>query len=426
MKSKSGLFWFNMKKVITVMGLVFVVTLFTGCAGSRERLNPSDSKSGVNSSNVVDGGNVNSPEESKSSLIMESRESSTKESDASQSNESRTSSEIESEAPASTENVPCSHDYTHEILRYTSCSQEGIARYTCTICGYSEDRKEDIEGGSYHNLKTEKIEPTCTEYGYTIYSCSDCSYSNRETDYSQRPSHQFVRKVIASATELSVGVIEDVCAVCGINQGAKYVNYFSDIEYKTKELAEADLAAMVLVGSLNLNSSGKTDLEKLCALKEWYYNNTRYDTTYSKHTAYNNLVEHTSVCQGYAEALCLVLPKCGIETYYCSSDKLNHAWNVVNIDGQWTYTDFVGGLNFNSEHLIIGSNAIGTANDVIIKSYNAGMSSGRYEEADFDQSLIVTNFRLFDFDAGEISVIVGPGYFKYKKGNTTWTHPYKN
>lgn len=44
-------------------------------------------------------------------------------------------------------------------------------------------------------------------------------------------------------------------------------------------------------------------------------------------------------------------------------------------------------------------------------SYNVGMSSGYYKEADFDQSLIVTNLRLFNFGAGEISVTVGPRIF---------------
>lgn len=360
---------------------------------------------------------------------------------------------------------PCEHNFSREVLSYTTCSQSGKAGYTCTLCGYSEEREENIEGASYHDLKktgsvaatctnygytvyscadcsyseteedhsvkpahdikTEKTAATCTQYGYTTYFCTKCSYSRKETNYGAKPAHRLENKIVSAASKNAVGIAENVCAECGYTKGAKrFVNYFNDIEYTTRDHAEADLAAMNLVEELKLNSK-KSDLEKLCALKKWYCDNTSYDFTYTKYSAYDSLVGKTSVCQGYAEALCLVLPKCGIETYICSSRKLNHAWNLVKIDGRWTHTDFVGGED-DLEFVMLGSNTIGRTNDVVIREYSA--SDGNYwsKDANVDRSRIDEKIRLYSFDTKEIAVSEEPGALKFRVGSTIWTLAFEN
>ncbi len=59
----------------------------------------------------------------------------------------------------------------------------------------------------------------------------------------------------------------------------------------------------------------------------------------SSYTAFGCLVLGTSVCQGYSEAYQYLLELVGIDSYLCSSDKLNHVWNIVNIDGEIYHVD---------------------------------------------------------------------------------------
>lgn len=59
----------------------------------------------------------------------------------------------------------------------------------------------------------------------------------------------------------------------------------------------------------------------------------------SSYTAFGCLVLGTSVCQGYSEAYQYLLKLVGIDSYLCASDKLNHVWNIVNIDGEIYHVD---------------------------------------------------------------------------------------
>ncbi len=53
-----------------------------------------------------------------------------------------------------------------------------------------------------------------------------------------------------------------------------------------------------------------------------------------KFSAYNLLVEGTAVCQGYAEAYAYLMMQFGINCGLCMSDTLNHAWNIIELDGK--------------------------------------------------------------------------------------------
>lgn len=57
------------------------------------------------------------------------------------------------------------------------------------------------------------------------------------------------------------------------------------------------------------------------------------------YTAYGALGQQSAVCQGYAMAYMYLLDRVGIESDYCSSDALNHAWNIVYIDGKSYHVD---------------------------------------------------------------------------------------
>lgn len=87
-----------------------------------------------------------------------------------------------------------------------------------------------------------------------------------------------------------------------------------------------------------------SDVKKALLLHDRLAVNTQYDydfytDTELKHSAYGALVKKTAVCQGYALAYMYLLDRVGIKNSYCSSDALNHAWNIVYIDGKPYHTD---------------------------------------------------------------------------------------
>ena len=54
---------------------------------------------------------------------------------------------------------------------------------------------------------------------------------------------------------------------------------------------------------------------------------------------YGALVNHSSVCQGYAETMFYLLKKAGLSCAIASSQNINHAWNIVKVNGKWYHVD---------------------------------------------------------------------------------------
>ena len=87
---------------------------------------------------------------------------------------------------------------------------------------------------------------------------------------------------------------------------------------------------------------GMSEFEKQLAIHDYIVLNTAYDyDNYLKntipkesYTTYGVMVKGVAVCQGYAETFKLLLNKVGIDSSIVSSTGMNHAWNIVNIDGE--------------------------------------------------------------------------------------------
>lgn len=72
-----------------------------------------------------------------------------------------------------------------------------------------------------------------------------------------------------------------------------------------------------------------------------------YNTSANAHNAYGALVEGVAVCEGYSEALQVLLHRAGIKAYLVTGYSFNpstnvaegHEWNAVEIDGSFYYVD---------------------------------------------------------------------------------------
>lgn len=89
----------------------------------------------------------------------------------------------------------------------------------------------------------------------------------------------------------------------------------------------------------------ESDLEKAVYVHDWLVQNLAYDTEYVEdgliddHNARNALVDGSTVCEGYAKVYALALNHLDIPTVLVTSSTLNHAWNMVELDGQWYQVD---------------------------------------------------------------------------------------
>ncbi len=102
---------------------------------------------------------------------------------------------------------------------------------------------------------------------------------------------------------------------------------------------------------LILNSIIKDDMtefQKELAIHDYLVLNSKYDPnklsggSYAKesHSIYGTLVRGVGVCESYAEAFKLLLNKVGIESMVViSTPAMNHAWNIVNLDGKYYHVD---------------------------------------------------------------------------------------
>jgi hypothetical protein len=94
----------------------------------------------------------------------------------------------------------------------------------------------------------------------------------------------------------------------------------------------------------NVNE-GMTDLQKALNLHDYLVLNTEYDLSgkkpdvYGGYSAYDILICGNGVCEGYSQAYNMLLDRVGVPSIMVTSDAMNHAWNLVNIDGSWYHVD---------------------------------------------------------------------------------------
>jgi transglutaminase-like putative cysteine protease len=98
----------------------------------------------------------------------------------------------------------------------------------------------------------------------------------------------------------------------------------------------------------DLKLGGKSDYEKVKEINGYLCDNVYYpEKPYISHdfTPYGALLSGRAVCEGYSRAAKILCELAGLECYYvvgtCDSSAVNegHAWNLVNIDGEWYHLD---------------------------------------------------------------------------------------
>lgn len=115
--------------------------------------------------------------------------------------------------------------------------------------------------------------------------------------------------------------------------------------------------------ALALIDSSMNDVQKALVLHDYLCTIARYPNSASSgqydnelyHSAYAIFKDGDTVCAGYALAYSYLLQMVGVPCVYVSSDFMSHAWNAVQLDGEWYYVDltyddigYYGDYNVNS------------------------------------------------------------------------------
>lgn len=100
--------------------------------------------------------------------------------------------------------------------------------------------------------------------------------------------------------------------------------------------------------ALDMVSDDMEDYEKALAIHDWLAVYCEYDYEHYlannvpavSHTAYGALAQKVAVCDGYSKAYQYIMQnKLGISCLVVSSDSISHAWNLIEIGGQYYHVD---------------------------------------------------------------------------------------
>ena len=130
-----------------------------------------------------------------------------------------------------------------------------------------------------------------------------------------------------------------------------YVSYIS-ASYRYTAQEYASMFTEFKEGSEKLlkgikNNNKLTDVEKALLLHDRLAVWCEYDSDRlqagtmpdESYTAYGVFAKKIAVCMGYALAYDYLLLQVGIDSYYCNSDTLNHAWNIVYVNNSKYHVD---------------------------------------------------------------------------------------
>ena len=141
------------------------------------------------------------------------------------------------------------------------------------------------------------------------------------------------------------------------------------IEYResaaTISRQQAEIRAIIPRIVSEIITAGMSDLEKSFAINRYLIDNSEYDWAALEEaernnfqsvdarfndsfTAYGILINGVGVCSGYADAFKLLADAAGLESIVVTGyleGTLPHAWNRVNINGQWHTVDVTNNAN---------------------------------------------------------------------------------
>lgn len=124
--------------------------------------------------------------------------------------------------------------------------------------------------------------------------------------------------------------------ITGINAFTGTVSIPYTITYNVAQ-AVSDRVNSIYAACIDSGANGEYEIALW--LHDWLTHNANYDYSYTEYQPDGVLLKGTGVCQSYALAYQLLLNRAGIQNTVISSNQMDHAWNLVQIDGEWCHVD---------------------------------------------------------------------------------------
>lgn len=234
--------------------------------------------------------------------------------------------------------------------------------------------------------------------------------------------------------------------------GSKVLSVTPDYEMEGEALDVALQTYNAEMDALRrLHDPAWTQLETALFYHDYLCMSYGYDESLTRYSAYDMLTEGTGVCQSYTLLYAELLRSFGIECDYVISAEMNHAWNVVTIDGvkynvDVTYDDPTSDRRGRASHqyFLVSDKALSADH-----SFTPAEGYGQCTDTRYDSSAVWQDVRtgfvpveddfyfiksgmLYRWDGGEPQYIdtifatwfTGMGNDSYWKGNhsTLWFH----
>ncbi len=175
------------------------------------------------------------------------------------------------------------------------------------------------------------------------------------------------------------------------DNGVYYITYNYYMYYYTTSAQEKRLDSAVNSLLSQLNLSGKTDYQKVCAIYDYMCDNITYDYEHLndndyelQYTAYAALIDKTAVCQGYAVLFYRLALESGVENRVVTS--IRHAWNMAKLGARYYFLDATWDAGtWSYQYFLKGKDNFCTETDHIIEdssdilNYNYNISATDYD-----------------------------------------------
>lgn len=125
---------------------------------------------------------------------------------------------------------------------------------------------------------------------------------------------------------------------CSYRNSDKVITKIKPVYNRTKELYDSQIAQCEAAAEemlKGIKGSNLTDLEKALLIHDRIAKSAEYVNTGAddEHNICGVFIDKKTVCEGYTQAYCYLLLKVGISSRLSHSAQMEHAWNLVTLNG---------------------------------------------------------------------------------------------
>lgn len=234
------------------------------------------------------------------------------------------------------------------LTSYSTKEKDGVTTYYVNDI---QTTKEEYEAYQVYESSGRK---DFVEMGYTFMTFEEA----KQNFLNVRAGKPFVQNIFVKFTDKplldlyssyrpysTVGSLADVVYLFGCSSQTHirdYWGYTIETYYDMYDATPERLAPVYAkLSSVVAGATGST-YDKIKYIHDYICENANYSVDLSKHGAYENVINKSSLCSGFAFSFYICMDMLGIESYIVTGDVspgAYHGWNIVKLDGAYYYVD---------------------------------------------------------------------------------------